>query len=78
MKKTIEQLREHARQENAAYKRLKQAGYMCWGSNTYKGKNVMIDFYGNGKNWKTSFPDKRYYFKDFQDAAKNLLNGVEK
>lgn len=31
MKKTIEQLREYARRENVAYKRLENAGYVCWG-----------------------------------------------
>lgn len=76
MKRTLEELREYARQENKACRALKQVGFMCWGSNTYEGKNVMIELYENGKSWKTNFPDKRYYFKDFQGAAKNLLHGV--
>ena len=76
MKRTIEQLREYARKENAAYKRLEQAGYMCWGDSKNPAKQVIIELYENGKNWHTNFPDKRYYFEDFQDAAKNLLDGV--
>ena len=76
MKRTIEQLREYARKENAAYKRLENAGYMCWGGSKCPAKEVVIELYENGKSWKTNFPDKRYYFEDFQSAAKMLLHGV--
>lgn len=76
MKRTIDELREYARQENKAYKELEQAGFMCWGDSKAPGKQVIIERYEDGKSWKTNFPDKRYYFKDFQDAAKNLLHGV--
>ena len=77
MKRTIEQLREYARKENAAYKRLENAGYMCWGNSKSHAKEVVIERYENGKNWKTDFPDKRYYFEDFQSAAKSLLHEVD-
>lgn len=77
MKRTIEQLREYARQENAAYKRLEGAGYMCWGDSKCPAKGVVIELYENGKSWKTNFPDKRYYFEDFQSAAKSLLHEVD-
>ena len=77
MKRTIEQLREYARRENAAYKRLENAGYMCWGSSKCPAKEVVIELYENGKSWKTNFPDKRYYFEDFQSAAKSLLHEVD-
>lgn len=83
MKRTIEQLREYARKENAAYKRLENAGYMCWGAEYMRCadgkshvKGVVIELYENGKSWKTDFPDKRYYFDDFQSAAKSLLHEV--
>ena len=76
MKRTIEQLHEYARRENAAYKRLEDAGYMCWGNSKSHAKEVVIELYENGKSWKTDFPDKRYYFEDFQSAAKSLLHGV--
>lgn len=75
MKRTIEELREYARQENRAYKALELAGFMCWGDSVHPAKRVVIELYENGKSWKTNFPDKRYYFEDFQDAAKNLLHG---
>ena len=77
MKRTIEQMREYARRENAAYKRLENAGYMCWGSSKCPAKEVVIELYENGKSWKTNFPDKRYYFEDFQSAAKSLLHEVD-
>lgn len=74
MKKTIEQLREYARRENVAYKRLENAGYVCWGDSKTPAKGVIIERYENGKSWKTDFPDKRYCFESFQDAAKSLLH----
>ena len=77
MKRTIEQLREYARRENAAYKRLENAGYMCWGNSKSHAKGIVIELYENGKNWKTDFPDRRYYFEDFQSAAKSLLHEVD-
>ena len=77
MKRTIEQLREYARKENAAYKRLENAGYMCWGNSKSPAKEVVIALYENGKSWKTNFPDKRYYFEDFQSAEKSLLHEVD-
>ena len=77
MKITIEQLREYARKENAAYKRLENAGYMCLGNSKSHEKGSVIELYENGKSWKTDFPDKRYYFEDFQSAAKSLLHEVE-
>ena len=77
MKRTIEQLHEYARKENAAYKRLEGAGYMCWGNSKSHAKEVVIELYENGKSWKTNFPDKRYYFEDFQSAAKNLPHEVD-
>ena len=77
MKRAIEQVREYARKENAAYKRLEDAGYMCWGSSKCPAKEVVIELYENGKSWKTNFPDKRYYFEDFQSAAKSLLHEVD-
>ena len=76
MKRTIEQLHEYARKENEAYKRLENAGYMCWGNSKSHAKEVVIELYENGKRWKTDFPDKRYYFEDFQSAEKNLLHEV--
>ena len=48
MKRTIEQLREHARKENAAYKRLENAGYMCWGNSKSHEKEVVIELYEIG------------------------------
>ena len=77
MKRTIEQLREYARKENEAYKRLENAGYMCLGGSKCTAKEVVIELYENGKSWKTEFPDKRYYFEDFQSAAKSLLHEVD-
>ena len=77
MKRTIEQLREYARKENAAYKRLENAGYMCWGNSKSHANEVVIERYENGKSWKTNFPDERYYFEDFQSAAKSLLHEVD-
>ena len=76
MKRTIEQLHEYARKENEAYKRLENAGYMCWGNSKCTEKCVVIERYENGKSWKINFPDKRYYFEDFQSAAKSLLHEV--
>lgn len=76
MKRTIEQLREYARKENEAYKRLEYAGYMCWGDSKCPAKGVVIELYESGKSWKTDFPDKRYYFENFQSAGKSLLHGV--
>lgn len=76
MKKTIEQLREYARKENSAYKRLEDAGYMCLGNSKSHAKEVVIELYENGKSWKINFPDKRYYFENFQSAAKSLLHEV--
>ena len=76
MKRTIEQLREYARKENAAYKRLENAGYMCWGNSKSNAKGVVIELYENGKICFPAFPDKRYYFEDFQSAAKSLLHEV--
>ena len=76
MKRTIEQLHEYARKENEAYKRLENAGYMCWGNSKCTEKCVVIERYENGKSWKTNFPDKRYYFENFQSAAKSLLHEV--
>ena len=77
MKRTIEQMREYARKENAAYKRLENAGYMCWGNSKSHAKGVVIELYENGKSWKTDFPQKRYYFENFQSAAKSLLHEVD-
>ena len=77
MKKTIEQMREYERKENAAYKRLENAGYMCWGNSKSHAKGVVIELYENGKSWKTDFPQKRYYFENFQSAAKSLLHEVD-
>ena len=77
MKRTMEQLREYTRKENAAYKRLEDAGYMCWGDSKCPEKRVLIERYENGKSWKTNFPDRRYYFEDFQSAAKSLLHEVD-
>lgn len=77
MKRTIEQMREYARQENAAYKRLEDAGYMCWVDSKRHAKEVVIELYENGKSWKTDFPNKRYYFENFQSAAKSLLHEVD-
>ena len=77
MKRTIEQLREYARKENAAYKRLENAGYMCWGNSKSRAKECVSGLYENGKSWKTDFPDKRYYFEDFQSAEKSLLHEVD-
>nr|DAE29901.1 MAG TPA: hypothetical protein [virus sp. ctqEG8] len=74
MKKTIEQLREYARRENVAYKRLENAGYVCWGDSKTPAKGVIIERYLDGKSWKTNFPDERYYFEDFSSAAKSLLH----
>ena len=77
MKRTIEQLSEYASTENAAYKKLENAGYMCWGNSKSHANGVVIERYENGKSWKTDFPDKRYYFEDFQSAAKSLLHEVD-
>ena len=77
MKKTIEQLREYASRENVAYKRLENAGYVCWGDSKCPAKGVVIERYENGKSWKVCFPDTRYYFESFQDAAKSLLHEVD-
>lgn len=77
MKRTIEQLREYARKENAAYKRLENAGYMCWGDSKSPAKQVVIELYKDGKNWRTNFPDERYCFEDFSSAAKSLLHEVD-
>lgn len=77
MKKTIEQLREYARRENVAYKRLEDAGYMCWGNSKSHAKGVVIELYENGKNWETDSTDRCYYFENFQSAAKSLLHEVD-
>ena len=77
MKRTIEQLHEYARKENEAYKRLEDAGYMCWGNSKSHAKEVVIELYENGKSCKTDFPQKRYYFEDFQSAEKSLLHEVD-
>ena len=59
MKRAIEQLREYARRENAAYKRLENAGYMCWWCSKCLAREVVIERYESGKNGKADFPKKR-------------------
>lgn len=48
---------------------------MCVGGDSKcPAKGVVIERYENGKSWKVCFPDTRYYFDDFQSAAKSLLH----
>lgn len=74
MKRTIEELRAYARQENAAYKRLETAGFDCWGAGE---RGVMVERYREGENRATHFPAFREYFKDWTEAATVLLDGRE-
>lgn len=79
MSKTMEEIREKARRDNAACRRLEDAGYLCWGD--WAGLvrrgicRVIIEWYEAGKNTATNFPDKRWYFKDFEEASAFLLDG---
>ena len=72
MKRTIEELRAYARQENAAYKKLESAGFDCWGAGE---RGVMVERYREGENRATHFPAFREYFKDWTEAAEKLLSG---
>lgn len=72
MKRTIEELRAYARQENEAYKKLESAGFDCWGAGE---RGVMVERYREGENRATHFPAFREYFKDWTEAAEKLLSG---
>ena len=72
MKRTIEELRAYARQENASYKKLESAGFECWGAGE---RGVMVERYREGENRATNFPFFREYFKDWTEAAEKLLIG---
>lgn len=72
MKKTLEKIRAHARKENAAYEKLKAAGFYCLGAGE---RGVMVERYREGENRATHFPVFREYYKDWTDAAEKLLNG---
>lgn len=74
MKMTLEEIRARARQENAAYKKLKEAGFYCWGAGE---RGVMVERYKEGENRATHFPVFREYFKDWTSAAAVLLDGRE-
>lgn len=78
MKRTIDELRAYCRAEVKAYSELETAGYVVWGdSHAVKGKPVSVEKYGEGESWRRGdFPVQRWYFKNFQDAAANLLRGV--
>ena len=74
MKRTIEELREYARKENAACSLLRAAGYECYGVERGGRFIVAVEKYREGEGSATHFPALKQYFDDFQAAAAELLN----
>nr|DAH90952.1 MAG TPA: hypothetical protein [Bacteriophage sp.] len=81
MKKALEEIREKERRNNAAYDRLRAAGYSCWGDSyalMRRGiSRVLIEQYRAGENPATVFPERKWYFRDYEEAAAALLDSRE-